>query len=44
VGNETYVDDRYPLSALTARIIAAAQEVHRILGLVLRKSSINAPG
>jgi GxxExxY protein len=23
---------RYPLSALTARIIAAAQEVHRILG------------
>jgi GxxExxY protein len=32
VSNETYVDDRYPLSALTARIIAAAQEVHRILG------------
>jgi GxxExxY protein len=32
VSNETYVDDRYPLSALTARIIAAAQEVHHILG------------
>jgi GxxExxY protein len=32
VSNEAYVDDRYPLSALTAQIIAAAQEVHRILG------------
>jgi GxxExxY protein len=30
--SETYVDARYPLSALTARIIAAAQEVHRVLG------------
>ena len=29
---DTYVDERYPLSALTARIIAAAQEVHRTLG------------
>jgi GxxExxY protein len=29
---KTYVDTRYPLSALTARIIAAAQEVHRVLG------------
>ena len=28
----TYVDDRYPLSAETARILAAAQEVHRYLG------------
>ncbi len=28
----TYVDERYPLSALTARIIAAAKEVHRNLG------------
>jgi GxxExxY protein len=27
-----YVDSRYPLSGLTARVIAAAQEVHRILG------------
>ena len=27
-----YVDTRYPLSALTARIIAAAHEVHRTLG------------
>jgi GxxExxY protein len=27
-----YVDTRYPLSALTARIIAAAHEVHRVLG------------
>jgi GxxExxY protein len=29
---EAYVDSRYPLSALTARIIAAAQEVHSTLG------------
>ena len=29
---EDYVDDRYPLSGLTSRIIAAAQEVHRALG------------
>jgi GxxExxY protein len=28
----TYIDDRYPLSALTGRIIAAAKEVHRDLG------------
>ena len=27
-----YVDSRYPLSALTSKIIAAAQEVHRVLG------------
>jgi GxxExxY protein len=27
-----YIDARYPLSALTGRIIAAAQEVHRTLG------------
>jgi len=27
-----YVDARYPLSALTAGVIAAAQEVHRVLG------------
>ena len=27
-----YVDSRYPLSALTGEIIAAAQEVHRTLG------------
>ena len=30
--NQSYVDTRYPLSALTARIIAAAAEVHRLLG------------
>ena len=29
---QSYVDDRYPLSALTAKIIAAATEVHRCLG------------
>jgi GxxExxY protein len=32
VNNAAYVDERYPLSALTGRIIAAAQEVHRALG------------
>ncbi len=31
-GIEAYVDHRYPLSALTGRIIAAAQEVHHALG------------
>jgi len=31
-GNESYVDDRYPLSPLTSKIIAAAQEVHHTLG------------
>ena len=30
--HERYVDARYPLSAETARILAAAQEVHRHLG------------
>jgi GxxExxY protein len=30
--DDAYVDSRYPLSALTGRIIAAAQEVHRVLG------------
>jgi GxxExxY protein len=30
--NATYTDRRYPLSALTGRIIAAAQEVHWTLG------------
>jgi GxxExxY protein len=30
--HNTYVDPRYPLSAETARIIAAAREVHRHLG------------
>ena len=29
---DNYVDARYPLSQLTGRIIAAAQEVHRTLG------------
>ena len=30
--DQPYVNDRYPLSVLTARIIAAATEVHRFLG------------
>lgn len=30
--SQRYIDDTYPLSAITARIIAAAQEVHRTLG------------
>ena len=30
--NQPYVDSRYPLSALTSRIIRAAQEVHHELG------------
>ena len=30
--HQQYVDARYPLSAETARILAAAQEVHRHLG------------
>jgi GxxExxY protein len=30
--DKAYVDSRYPLSALTGRIIAAAQEVHHVLG------------
>jgi GxxExxY protein len=32
VADKPYVDERYPLSALTGRIIAAATEVHRSLG------------
>ena len=28
----TYIDDRYPLSGMTGRIIAAAREVHGVLG------------
>jgi len=31
-GDTTYVNEQYPLSSLTAKIIAAAQEVHRTLG------------
>ena len=30
--SEVYVDNRYPLSALTAKVIEAAHEVHRTLG------------
>ena len=30
--HDTYVDERYPLSAETARILAAAHEVHCCLG------------
>ncbi len=29
---ESYINRNYPLSDITARIIAAAQEVHRVLG------------
>lgn len=29
---ERYVDARYPLSELTAKVLAAAHEVHRVLG------------
>jgi GxxExxY protein len=29
---QSYVNEAYPLSGVTGRIIAAAQEVHRILG------------
>ena len=32
MSNAEYVDSRYPLSALTACIIAAAHTVHRALG------------
>ena len=32
MNNEVYVDTQYPLSALTSRTLAAAHEVHRILG------------
>jgi len=32
VETRQYVKDEYPLSDITARIIAAAREVHRILG------------
>jgi len=31
-GTEAYVDTRYPLSDLTGRVIAAAQEIHYVLG------------
>ena len=30
--NDQYVDSRYPLSELTAKALAAAHEVHRVLG------------
>jgi GxxExxY protein len=30
--SNTYTDDRYPLSALTGRILKAAHEVHHIIG------------
>lgn len=30
--SQNHVDERYPLSALTGRIIAAAQEVHNTIG------------
>jgi GxxExxY protein len=32
MSNPSYVDSRYPLSGLTAKALAAAHEVHRILG------------
>ena len=31
-GTQQYVNPQYPLSAITAQIISAAQEVHRTLG------------
>jgi GxxExxY protein len=32
LGDQQYVDSRYPLSGLTAKALAAAHEVHRVLG------------
>ena len=32
LGDQAYVDSRYPLSRLTAKALAAAHEVHRVLG------------
>jgi GxxExxY protein len=32
MNERSHVDSRYPLSALTGSVIAAAQEVHRVLG------------
>ena len=32
MGDQAYVDSRYPLSGLTAKALAAAHEVHRVLG------------
>jgi len=32
LGDQPYVDPRYPLSGLTAKALAAAHEVHRVLG------------
>ena len=32
MGDQPYVDSRYPLSRLTAKVLAAAHEVHRFLG------------
>ena len=32
MANRPYVDSRYPLSGLTAKALAAAHEVHRVLG------------
>ena len=37
-----YVKAEYPLSDVTARIIAAAKEVYRVLGPGSEKSSTNA--
>ena len=32
MNSQNHVDERYPLSALTGRVIAAAQEVHNTIG------------
>jgi hypothetical protein len=32
MSHQPYIDPRYPLSALTAKALAAAHEVHRVLG------------
>jgi GxxExxY protein len=32
LGDQSYVDSRYPLSGLAAKVLAAAHEVHRVFG------------
>jgi len=41
--SQRYVKDECPLSDVTARIIAAATEVHRTLGPGFERSSVSAP-
>ncbi len=47
--SNAHVDSLYPLSALTSKIIAAAQEVHRFLGpgfeeVIYQRVGQGAPG